>query len=425
MSFSASLSGLNAASKAIDIIGNNIANSQTVGFKHSQLRFADLLPAVPGGSSSGASSNGVGASVINQHFDQGGLAQSDNPLDMAISGRGFFRLDRGGEISYSRDGQFHLANDTSDTSVAGQLPLVNRDGLSVTGYPADYSADPQGVIATGAAPQAILIDTLMPAAATSAVAANFNLDARSAAPAVQPFAANNPSSYNNTTALTVYDSTGASHDLKLYFVKSSAANAWDLHTTLDSAAQSGPSSLNFDVNGQLTSAMPLAAQTYALAGGGSLSIALDLAGSVQYGKDFTVSSMSQNGYAAGALDSSAGFSVAADGLIQAAYSNGQSRRVAQVVLANFANPNALISVGDSRWMADADPVNGTGAELLDTPGGSRGQGIGLLQGAAKEQSNVDLTTELVALIEQQRNYQASAQTFKILDQALQNLVNAT
>lgn len=423
MSFAASLSGLNAASKAIDIIGNNIANSQTIGFKHSQLRFADVVASsLPGGSSGGASSVGVSASIINQHFDQGGVLNSDNPLDMAITGPGFFRLNRGGEITYSRDGQFQLAY---DPSVPSQRALVSRDGLGVTGYAADYSTDPQGVIATGAAPTDIFIDPLMPAAATSAVSAGVSLDARTGPPAVLPFNAGNPLSYNDTTAVEVFDSTGASHELRLYFTKSSPASLWDIHTTLDNVAQSGPVSIGFDTNGQMTTPMPLATQAYALAGGGSLPITLDLAGSVQYGNAFSVSTISQNGYGAGAIDNSVGVRVAADGVIHASYSNGQSRRVAQVVLANFVNPNALISLGDNQWMANQDPVRGSGAELLDTAGGSRGFGVGLIQGSAREQSNVDLATELVALIEQQRNYQASAQTFKILDQVLQNLTNAT
>jgi flagellar hook protein FlgE len=171
--------------------------------------------------------------------------------------------------------------------------------------------------------------------------------------------------------------------------------------------------------------MPLAAQTYALGGGGNLSVTLDLGKTVQYGNPFSVSSITQDGYGAGAIDGAVGLRVGNDGVIQAFYSNGQSRKVAQVVLANFNNPNALISLGDNQWMRNADPVKGSGAELLDTPLGSRGFGLGSIQGAAREMSNVDLTTELVALIEQQRNYQASAQTFKILDQVLQNLANAT
>ena len=423
MSFASSVSGLTAASKAIDVIGNNIANSQTIGFKSSQARFADVLAAAASGEpSAGAASAGVSADIINQKFDQGVVLQSDNPLDMAITGPGFFRLNKGGAITYSRDGQFLL---TYDASTANQFALINRGGLNVTGYAATYGTDPQGVIATTAAPQNILIDPVMPAAATSRVSVGVSLDAQAAPPAAAPFAANNALTFNESTALAVCDATGATHDLRIYFSKSSPGNLWDLHTTLDGAAQTGPVSLSFDTNGLMTTAMPLAAQTYALGGGGSLSLTLDLGRTVQYGNPFSVSSLSQDGYGAGAIDGSVGLSVGTDGVIHAYYSNGHSRKVAQVVLANFVNPNALISLGDNQWMATADPVRGSGAELLDTPGGSRGFGLGSIQGAAREQSNVDLTTELVALIEQQRNYQASAQTLKILDQVLQNLANAT
>ena len=174
MSFAASLSGLTAASRAIDVIGNNIANSQTIGFKSSSVRFADVLAASADGEpSSGAASAGVSAEIINQKFDQGVALQSENPIDMAITGPGFFRLNNGGAITYTRDGQFRLSY---DTGTSGQFALVNRNGLNVTGYAADYGTDPQGVIVTTAAPQDILIDPVMPAAATSRVLVGASLD---------------------------------------------------------------------------------------------------------------------------------------------------------------------------------------------------------------------------------------------------------
>lgn len=419
MSFAASLSGLTGASKAIDVIGNNISNSQTIGFKTSKVRFADVLAAsVPGAPASSYANAGVGVDIINQQFAQGGLMMSSNPLDMAINGQGFFRMNNGGDITYSRDGQFQLAYDanTPDSRV-----LVNSNGLRVTGYLAAYGTNPRGVIATGSGPQNISIDLVMPAAATSAVSVSATLDSRVAPPSVA-FAANNPMSYNNSTGITVYDSTGAPHDLRMYLCKPGPGNLWDLFTTLDSTSQTGPVNLSFDTSGLMTTAMPLAAQTYALSGGGSLTVATDFGGTVQYGRSFSVDSLGQNGYADGTVDSTNGVRVGTDGVVQAYYSNGQSRTVAQVVLANFVNPNALISQGDGQWKANPDPVTGTGQVVLDTPGGPLG--LGLVQGGAKEQSNVDLSNELVALIEQQRNYQASAQTFKILDQALQSLINA-
>lgn len=421
MAFGASLSGLTGASTAIDIIGNNIANLQTVGFKTSKARFADVLAAsLPGAPEADLGSAGVSVTVIRRN-EQGNLSQSDNPLDMAISGMGFFRLNKGGEITYTRDGRFQLAYDANspDTRV-----LVNPTGSNVTGYLATYDTDPQGEIVTTAAPQDISIDLVMPASATSQVSLAVSLDARSAPPSAAPFDPANPLSYNSATGITVYDATGASHDLRMYFAKPGAGNLWELHTTLDAGSQSGPVDISFGTDGLLTTSMPLAAQDYALADGGSLAVALDFTGTVQYGQFFHVDSMTQDGWRAGTIDSSSGFSVGNDGVIHGFYTNGQSRKVAQVVLANFINPDALIGLGDSQWKANADPLKGSGREILDVPGGSlNGNGLGSVQGAAIEQSNVDLNAELVALIEQQRNYQASAQTFKILEEVLLNLAN--
>ncbi len=421
MAFAASLSGLTGASTAIDIIGNNISNLQTVGFKTSKARFADVLAAsLPGGPAADLASAGVTV-IVTRRNEQGSFAQSDNPLDMAISGMGFFRLNKGGEITYSRDGRFQLAYDpkSPDTRV-----LVNPTGRNVTGYPATYATDPQGVIVTTGAPQDISIDLVMPASATSQVSLGVSLDARSAPPSAASFDPANPLSYNNATGLTVYDDVGAAHDLRMYFAKPGGQNDWELHTTLDGGAQTGPVNISFGTDGLLTTTMPLAPQTYALGSGGSLSVALDFTGTVQYGQAFHVDSMSQDGWREGTIDSSSGFSVGNDGVIFGFYTNGQSRKVAQIVLANFINPDAMIGLGDSQWKANADPVRGSGKEILDVPGGGPGgNGLGSIQGGTNEQSNVDLNAELVALIEQQRNYQASAQTFKILDEVMQNLAN--
>lgn len=423
MSLALSLSGLNGASRALDVISNNIANSQTIGFKNSQVRFADVYAASAFSALNGAPSTGTSTAVINQHFTQGGITQTENPLDMAISGQGFFRLSKGSEISYSRDGQFQLSFDPATPDIR---VLVNRAGLGVTGYPAEFTADPRGVITTTGTPQSISFDLGMPAAATTKVALGATLDSRSAVPAVAPFDAGNSLSYTHARAVTVYESTGVSHELKMYFAKSAPGNQWDLYTTLDSAAQAGPVSLNFDVNGALTTAMPLAAQSYTVPGGASLSMTLDLGGMTSYGRGFVVDAAVQDGYAKGTLVESGGVRVGSDGVLQGFYTNGQSRKLAQIALANFVNPNALISTGDNQWTENLDPVRGTGKVILDTPGrtlGDKPMGLGVVTGAAKELSNVDLGAELVAMIEQQRNYQASAQTLKVQDQILQNLAN--
>lgn len=423
MNLALSLSGLNGASKALDVISNNIANSQTIGFKSSKVRFADVYAASAFSTLNGAPSAGTSAAVINQQFSQGGIIQTENPLDMAITGQGFFRLSKGSEISYSRDGQFQLSYDPATPDIR---VLVNRAGLGVTGYPADYTADPRGVITTTGTPQNISFGLSMPAAATTQVSLGATLDSRSAAPAVAPFDSGNRLSYTDTTAVAVFDSTGASHELRMYFAKSAPGNLWDLYTTLDGGAQAGPVAVSFDTHGVMTTAMPLAAQSYAVPGGESLSIALNLGGTTTYGRGFVVDATAQDGYSTGTIVTSGGVRVGSDGMVQGLFTNGQSRKLAQIALANFVNPNALISMGDNQWTENADPVKGTGTVILDTPGrttGDKPMGLGAITGAAKELSNVDLGNELVAMIEQQRNYQASAQTLKIQDQILQNLAN--
>ena len=417
MGFALSLSGLNGAARAIDVIGNNIANSQTVGFKSSKDRFADVLAASLPGDVPGVNiGHGVSTAIIRPQMTEGNLSVTDNPLDMAITGLGFFRLNNSGSVTYSRDGQFRLVYDAASPD---KLLLVNRTGLNVTGYPATYGTDPLGTIDTAALPQNLGIDTTMPAAATTAVSLSANLDSREPVPLV-PFAVGNVQSYNATTLAAVYDDTGATHDLRMYFVRSAPGSLWQMYSTMDGGAPNGPVALNFDTEGKLLTTMPLASQSYALGSGGSLSIALDLAGVVQYGQVFSVDSLSQDGYGVGTIDSVSGFSVGSDGVIQGQYTNGQVRKVGQIVLANFVNPDALINLGDGQWTENFDPVSGSGKVTLSVPGGA---GLGALQGSAVEQSNVDLSNELVALIEQQRNYQASAQTFKILDQVLQDLAN--
>jgi flagellar hook protein FlgE len=442
MAFANSLSGLIAASKALDVIGNNIANSQTVGFKSSIARFTSISAAGKSGSAADTgSSAGVSADNIFQQLTQGKFQVSEKPLDMAISGLGFFRLfnPETGKTSYTRDGQFSLSFEGGDNFPK----LVSRTGLSVTGNLPDFSSDPRGVIATLPAPVEIAIAPKFPPRASTSVALSLNLDSRVAAPAL-PFDPLNPLTYNGSATATVYDAKGDPHNLRIYFSKPGAASSWLVHTTLDfdlwvgtpfQPVPTGPDSLDFDTGGAVSSVMPMAAWSYFLGNGDVMTLDLDFTGSVQLGVLFGVNSLSQDGYPEGFIQDANEFQVTADGLINARYSNGQRRNVAQLVLANFSNANALVNIGDGQWTTNDDPVRGTGTISLGFPKfatqkvvGFKGlsdsdEGMGSIQGHATEQSNIDLGTELVALIEQQRNYQASAQTFKILDQVLQNLAN--
>ena len=224
-----------------------------------------------------------------------------------------------------------------------------------------------------------------------------------------------PTTYNSSTAMTLYDSLGNSHIQSLYFRKT-AANTWAMYSILDAnaASQTGPTALAFDNTGALTTGMPLGALGYALTNGAAnLSVALDFSGSTQFGSTFGVNRLTQDGYTSGRLS---GLSISPDGVVQGRYSNGQSRDLGQVVLTNFANPNGLQSLGGNQWGETAS----SGQPLVGAPNSGS---LGTLQSAAVEESNIDLTAELVNMITSQRNYQANAQSIKTQDQILQTLVN--
>ena len=239
------------------------------------------------------------------------------------------------------------------------------------------------------------------------------------------FSITDPTSYTSTTSQTVYDSLGNPHTQSLYFVKTAQANKWDVYTSLDGGfppeidpvtGLHSPTTVSFDSNGGLLTPKTIAT-TYTVTTGATkdLTITIDLNNSTQFGNSFGVSSLSQDGYKPGTLS---GLTVEADGTILGNFSNGQSRTMGQVLLTNFRNPNGLVSVGANQWQwtPEAGAVDGAGAP----PGTGT---LGVLQSAAIEESNVDLTSELVNMITQQRAYQANAQSIKTQDQILQTLVN--
>ncbi len=410
MSFQQGLSGLNNAAKNLDIIGNNVANANTVGFKGSRALFADVYANSLTGS--GAGQVGIGTKVANiqQQFTQGNITVSNNPLDIAINGQGFFRMLQNGTATYSRNGQFELDN-------TGYV--VNSEGRQLTGYP----VDPLGNV-VASAPVALQISSAdISPSATTAFDATVNLDSR-ASVITAAFVASDPTTYTSSTAGTVYDTLGNPHVLTLYFVKNALPRQWDVYGTVDGTAATNvdlgagagaPATLDFDSAGALTAAMPLSGVQLTVAGGAAtpLVIDLDLAGSTQYGADFGVNAMTQDGFTSGRLT---GFNVGVDGTILGLYSNGQSKHLGQVVLANFANPQGLHALGNNQWEETAD----SGLPIVGAPGSSS---LGVLQSSAVEDSNIDLTQELVGMITAQRVYQANAQSIKVQDEALQTMVN--
>lgn len=537
MSFQQGLSGLNAASKQLDAIGNNVANSSTIGFKQSQAQFADLYAASLSGGGAIQVGTGVKVAAVTQQFTQGNITNTSNSMDTAISGQGFFRMiDQNGAILYSRNGQFqvdkngfivnnqghelsgYLPNAAGVVSAAQPVPLqistvdlvprqtsnlaaggvpigvgMNLDaravfptGLSsgsvagstipvltitpandqltvtVDGIASGTVTIPNAVYTTAAAlasavQTAVNADpTLVTAGKTVTVSANpasgvITITSGSAGASSSIAAASvgadttvadllggapltiagagvfNPldsTTYNNSTSLTVYDSLGASHIASMYFQKT-AANSWNAYVTVDGImlplAGTPLTTLTYNTQGQLTAPLavaPLAfgqvtSAVFTPSGASAQTLTFDFGQSSQYGGIFGVNSLTQDGYTSGRLN---GFSTGSDGTIVGRYSNGQTRALGRILLVNFTNPQGLQPMGNNEWVE----TSSSGNPLLGVPGSSS---LGLLQSSAVEDSNVDLTAELVNMIIAQRVYQANAQTIKAQDQVLQTLVN--
>jgi flagellar hook protein FlgE len=402
MGFQQGLSGLNAASKSLEVIGNNVANANTVGFKESQAQFADVYANSLAGA--GASQIGIGVKLaqVAQQFTQGNVTASNNPLDVAINGGGFFRMSNNGTVSYARNGQFQLDK-------AGYI--VNATGSHLTGYGVSAS----GVLASGA-PTDLNINTAdLTPKITTKVSALLNLDSGSAIPVTTPFNMADPTTYNNSTAVSVYDSLGNAHTVQTFYVKT-GANAWKVYAANDGVPTTPANigSLAFASDGSLIAGAPLTVPLVVSTGATTpFPVSIDYTGTSQYGSSFSVNALKQDGYTSGRLS---GFSISANGTIVGRYTNGQSATLGQVVLANFTNPNGLQSLGNNLWTESA----ASGPALVGTPNSGS---LGVLQSSAVEDSNVDLTAELVNMITAQRNYQANAQTIKTQDQVLQTLVN--
>ena len=441
MSFQQALSGLSAAQVNLDTIGNNVANANTVGFKGGRAEFADVYANTLNGATGDQVGMGVTVNRVEQSFNQGNITNSSNPLDVAIKGNGFFRIDNNGVISYSRNGQFHIDKDGY---------LVNSSSQKVTGY-----GVANGAVQQGLATDLKITSLSAPPKATGNLALTLNLDGRTST-VVDPtqFDPTNPATYTNSTSATVYDSQGNAHSLTTYYALTAKADpnavppvnqTWNVFAVLDNqspgmsldgnaptaadpatvpptAAVFATSQLTFDTAGAMLSpatgtnivlGYPTAATTTSTFTATPLSVQLSLAGTTQYGTNFAVNTLTQDGYTAGQLND---FNIGADGTINGNFSNGTSQPLGQIILANFTNPNGLTPIGNNAWGQSA----ASGQPLIGAPGsGSLGQ----LQGSATETSTVDLTAELVNMITAQRAYQANAQTIKTEDQILQTITS--
>lgn len=399
MGFQQGLSGLDAASKNLDVIGSNVANANTVGYKKSTAEFGDVYARSLVGASDNQIGQGVDVTKVSQSFTQGNVTVTGNPLDIAINGTGFYRMvdASSGQVSYTRNGQFQ-------TDKNGYI--ISATGQNLTGY---------GVDATGKINTAVLTNLQIPVndlapLATTNTAFSINLDAAGTVPTTTPFSATNSATFNHSVSEQVYDGTGTSHMLTNYYVRTAAG--WDVYSQVDGADPTGGNpvtSLTFNSSGVLTSSPSKVAVAFA-----GMSIAnMDFTGTTQYGGGFNDTTVSQDGYATGRL---ASYSVGTDGTITGRYSNGRTSTLGQIAMTNFKAPDGLQNIGGNQWVETAE----SGAPQMGTPGmGS----FGLLQSSAVEQSNVDLSAELVNMIVAQRSYQANAQTIKTEDTILQTLVS--
>jgi flagellar hook protein FlgE len=402
MAFQQGLSGLNSSSKNLDVIGHNIANANTVGMKASRAEFAEVYASSI--NASGGTNSGIGVKVAatTQMFTQGNITVTGNDLDVAINGSGFYELTMpNGSMAYSRAGMFKLNNE-------GQV--VTNIGGQLMGYPTDSEGTR---LSFTTQPLSLPTGGPIPARATSSIAAEFNLDARApvAATATPP----TPLSKYGTSVIA-YDPQGLEIPVGLAFEKT-GVNQWNVYTSVNGSdpAASTPFTLEFNTDGTLSSTSFIPPLTVASPSDPAVTFPVDLNfGSVtQFGIDFAVNNLEQDGYRPGELTS---LKINESGVITASYSNGQTRAAGQIALVNFRNVQGLQPTGNGNWQANF----ATGEPVHGAPGEGK---FGSLRSGALEDSNIDITGELVSMMTAQRAYQANAQTIKTQDQVFSTLLN--
>jgi flagellar hook protein FlgE len=413
MSFQQGLSGLNATARNLEVIGNNIANAGTYGAKASRAEFADMYANALGNTGNGSVGMGVRTVAVAQQFSQGNLTTTENPLDIAINGEGFFALKDSktdAAISYTRNGQFK--KDADGYIVNDQ----NRYLTDSTGNLIQIPTTPNTPVATANMSLTLNLDATSKAIAPPALPA-------------APIDFKDASTYTSSTSMTIYDQGGGERALTYYFQKT-APNTWDVYASVDGTSVNsvdngaGTNTLVPSKVGQMSASSTgasitptsLAIDTTALNALGynlSPTLTVDLSKATQYASQFGVTKLDVQGHGMGQFS---GLSVDAKGQLLASYSNGQTQPFGQIGLTTFDNPQGLQPIGGNAWRETL--ASGT-ASMGKPTEGIRGQ----LQSGALEESNVDLTAELVNMMTAQRMYQANSQTIKTEDQILQTLVN--
>lgn len=410
-SFGIALSGLDAAQSDLNTTANNIANSATTGFKSSTSEFSELFSSSAQGVSDTQIGGGVQLAQVQQQFSQGNIETTGNSLDMALNGNGFFTVADNGAMQYTRSGSFNTNADGFVTNIQGQFLQVYAPTAS------------GGFNTTNLVNLQIPTGDSAPAATTSGSMV-FNLPASATPPADSPFSPTDSNSYNQSTSMTLYDSLGAAHTASFYFVNG-GSGAWNVYEYIDgNAVNAQPAGLQYSSSGALTAATnpgggavsPEAINfgTYTPStGGAAMNVTYNFANTTQYGNSFGVTSETQNGYTTGQLS---GVSISSTGVVQANYTNGQSTALGQVAIANFPDEEGLQQVDNTNWVQ----TFASGSAVYGQAGGA---GYGTIQSGSLEQSNVDITHELVNMITAQRAFQANAEMVSTENAITQTVIN--
>lgn len=390
MSFNIGLSGLKSTSEQMNTISHNIANGSTAGFKSSRTEFQDVYSATFGG----GQANGVAVSNIRQSFATGSMTTTGRNGDLAINGDGFFVVENNGQKFYTRAGVFDTRQDKNNPSM---LNLVSADGSLLLGK----GGQPITIDQADQAPKATTKGSL-----------GLNLD--SGAPvidAAKPFDITDPSTYNSTSTVKVYDQLGNEHQVTQYYRKT-ADGQWDMHVAMDNTLlPGGPTPVEFDGSGKLLKPSP-ANLSLTLPNGQPL--ALDMSAMTQYGGGFSINTVSSDGYAAGKF---ANWSFEPDGTVMARYTNGEKVSQGQLQLARFTNNEGLQPAGGNRWtetFASGQAMTGVAGE---------GQ-LGSILTGRYENSNVNITDEMVGLMGAQSSYQANAKSIQVANEMTKILFNS-
>ncbi|KFZ30952.1 flagellar hook protein FlgE [Pseudidiomarina salinarum] len=392
MGFSQALSGLRAAAVNLDVISNNIANSQIVGFKSARAQFSDIYANAQVGL-------GTRVAAVLQDFSEGNLETTNRSMDLAISGKGMFRFDQGGQVQYSRNGQLSMDKDGYIVNVQGARLTGYPDGVDVGGQPQVLQVPAQGLAAS----------------ASTQISATFNLDAATPIldPATVTFDPTDVNTYSYSNSVTMFDSLGNPQQAQMYFSKV-GANQWEIRVGSDGGMAPEVGTAEFNGNGVMINTANLGGFTFNPGGGANpMSVALNLNNTTQFSNTFELSSVSQNGYGSGTLMQ---VRISDAGEVVGTYSNEQQRILGTIALANFQSMEGLQPVGDNAFIETTK----SGPAIVATAGVGQ---FGSIMSGAVEASNVDLTQELVAMIIAQRNYQANAQSIKSQDEALQTTMN--